>query len=71
MSKRRKSKIDFKPTSMDAFDCEKLSSHYLMDEMGQWAAPDPNFNFHDAIKKAKEKGDPIELKFAKPKNQKQ
>jgi len=65
--KKLKSKIDFKPSNMDAFDGEKLPSRYLMDEVGQWAMPDPNFNYRDIIKKAKEKGKNIELKFLKPK----
>lgn len=68
--KKLKSKIDFKPSNMDAFDCEKLPSRYLLDEAGQWATPDPNFNYRDIIKKAKENGKNIELKFAKPKNKK-
>jgi len=65
--KKLKSKIDFKPSNMDAFDGEKLPSRYLMDEVGQWAMPDSNFNYRDIIKKAKEKGKNIELKFLKPK----
>lgn len=67
MSKKLKSKIDFKPSTIDAFDGEKLPSRYLMDEAGQWAVPDANFDFRAVIKKAKEKGTPIELNFLKKK----
>jgi len=61
-----KSRIDFKPPGLDAFDGEKLNK-YVLDEYGQWAKPDPNFNWKDIIKKAKDKGSPLELKFSKPK----
>lgn len=68
--KKLKSKINFKPSNMDAFDGERLPSRYLMDEAGQWPIPDPNFNYRDIFNKAKESGKKIELKFAKPKNKK-
>lgn len=68
--KKLKSKIDFKPSTMDAFDSEKLPSHYLMDEAGQWAAPDPNFDLQKALIRAKHRRSNNNLIFAKPKNKK-
>lgn len=34
-----KSKIDFKPSTMDYFDCEKLPNGYIADEIRQMAEP--------------------------------
>jgi len=45
-------KIKYKKPDGSAYDAPPLN-HYIQDEMGQWAEPDPNFNLQDAIKKAK------------------
>jgi hypothetical protein len=60
-------KIKYKNPKGDAYDSPKIPlTMMLMDEAGQWALPDPNFNWKDAMKKLKTKG--TELRFAKPKN---
>lgn len=68
--KKLKSKIDFKPSNMDAFDGEKLPSFYLLDEAGQYSMPDPNFDLQKALIRAKHRRSNNNLIFTKPKTKK-
>lgn len=68
MSKLKKSKIDFKEPTKDAYDSPRTPlSRMFLDEAGQFARLEPNFDFQDAIKKARAKGRPVELILSKPK----
>ncbi len=64
--KKLKNKIDYKKPTKDSYDSERLS-RVISDEFGQWAEPDPKFNFKDIIENAKKKGKSVKLKFSKPK----
>lgn len=59
--KKLKSKIDFQPPTINAYDGEKIPTRYLMDEIGQWANPDQHINLKDLFAKAKNS----KLKFQK------
>lgn len=61
-----KSKVNFKPPAMDAFDSKKLPFNYVLDEVGAWAAPDPNFDFQKELIRVKRSNN--NLIFAKPKS---
>lgn len=62
-----KSKIDFKPTTIDAYDGRILYSGYLLDEVGLCAMPDPKFDFNKILREIKVKPKKTHLIFQKPK----